>query len=457
MRADHQAMTNQSRSASLPRSTTRRSIAALTDNTPASRERYVDFLRAGSIAVVVFGHWLMAVVTYENGELAGDSALRLIPWAWALTWVLQVMPLFFFVGGFSNAVSLDAHQRRGGSYAAWLLGRIDRLMRPTSIFVAVWLAFMTGLYVLAPGAAGSLEPAAAIIAKPLWFLAVYVFVVALAPTMLGLHRRFGGRVLMLMAAAAIATDVARFSAGEGIGWLNFAFVWLFAHQLGFFYADGRLVRLAAWKHAASAIAALVALVSLTFIGPYSKSMVGGPVPGASNNSPPSVVLIALTIWLVGGVMLARPKVSQWLERRRVWGAVIGANSMIMTLYLWHLTALLVAAVTLLPAGFPQPEPGSLAWWALRPLWLALLVLATIPFVWLCGRFERAVAVDRPPGSIGAATASTVLLVLGLAGFATAGFADLMDAPAQGLPVVTLSPLFSAAALFVARFLASSRG
>ena len=29
--------------------------------TPASRDRYVDFLRAASIAGVVFGHWFIAI------------------------------------------------------------------------------------------------------------------------------------------------------------------------------------------------------------------------------------------------------------------------------------------------------------------------------------------------------------------------------------------------------------
>ena len=32
---------------------------------------------------------------------------------WLLTWVLQVMPLFFFVGGFSNAKTYESMRRRG--------------------------------------------------------------------------------------------------------------------------------------------------------------------------------------------------------------------------------------------------------------------------------------------------------------------------------------------------------
>jgi hypothetical protein len=35
-------------------------IAELADRTPPSRNRYVDFLRAMSMLVVIVGHWLAA-------------------------------------------------------------------------------------------------------------------------------------------------------------------------------------------------------------------------------------------------------------------------------------------------------------------------------------------------------------------------------------------------------------
>ena len=43
------------------------SVARLAAETPAERNRVVDALRAGSILVVVFGHWLMAAVTVVDG------------------------------------------------------------------------------------------------------------------------------------------------------------------------------------------------------------------------------------------------------------------------------------------------------------------------------------------------------------------------------------------------------
>ena len=43
--------------------------------TPPERNRYVDFLRAISIAVVVLGHWLMAVITVQGGRVVAGHML----------------------------------------------------------------------------------------------------------------------------------------------------------------------------------------------------------------------------------------------------------------------------------------------------------------------------------------------------------------------------------------------
>ena len=54
--------------------------------------------------------------------------LSTTPGLWLATWVLQVMPVFFFVGGFSNMVSWQALERRGDGYVEYLSGRMARLL-----------------------------------------------------------------------------------------------------------------------------------------------------------------------------------------------------------------------------------------------------------------------------------------------------------------------------------------
>ena len=334
-------------------------LTELADRTPASRDRYVDLLRAFSILVVVLGHWLMAIVYFEDGKLGGANALDVVPGLWLATWVLQVMPLFFFVGGFSNSVAWKSILRRGGGMGEFLRSRTARLLRPTLVFVGAWAGIAVVASVVSPESFDDMARATELLAKPLWFLAVYILVVALAPMMLAFHGRYGARVLLMLAGSAVVADVIRIAGGLTIvGYLNFAFVWLFAHQLGFFYADGALTAFSRRFFAATGALALTALAVLTGSGIYSPSMVGMATERASNNSPPSVCLILLTIWLVSAAMIVRPAATRWLEQRRNWTAVVAANSMIMTIFLWHLTALFLAVLVLFPLGFPQPEGGT---------------------------------------------------------------------------------------------------
>ena len=99
------------------------------EHTPPQRERYVDLLRAVAILIVVLGHWMVIVVTSATrGGVEGFSALEVLPWGRPITWLLQVMPVFFLVGGFANAASFTSHTRRGGGATEWLLDRSARLV-----------------------------------------------------------------------------------------------------------------------------------------------------------------------------------------------------------------------------------------------------------------------------------------------------------------------------------------
>ena len=403
----------------------------------SKRDRYVDFLRVFSIAVVVVGHWLMAVVSYRGGAFSGHNALEVIPGLWIATWIFQVMPLFFFVGGFSNFVGWRSAQDKGLSYQEFVRSRIERLMRPTLVFIAAWLVGVGLLSLVGHTELDHLPTILALVAKPLWFLAAYVLVVTLAPAMARLHQSFGARVPFVLVLSAVVVDVCRLVFGlEMVGYLNFAFVWLTAHQLGFFYADGSLTRLSRKLLGVVAVLSLGALALLTTVGPYSLFMVGGAGRGVSNNSPVSVCLVVLTLWLVAVAMLLRPRLSGWLQSQRVWTGVIVVGSKIMTVFLWHLTALFVGVLVLYPAGFPQPAPGTLDWWLLRPLWILVLIPFLVPFVVSFGHFEKPTGGAATSVRLRRAVAGVGLLILGLSGLAQFGF-DMTSSVAVGpLPLLS---------------------
>jgi hypothetical protein len=246
---------------------------------------------------------------------------------------------------------------------------------------------------------------------PLWFLAVYAVVVVMAPVMIRLHERFGLAVPAVMVAGTVVCDALGFSGGmKGFRYLNIAFVLFLPHQLGFFYAEGRLQRLPSRTHWAMALGGLAALVLLTNpwifgemgdrwfpgVGHYPKSLMGTDVEPISNAYPPTLPYMAMTFWSIGPVILLRGPLERWLENRRPWKAVIVVNSVIMTLFLWHMTAYLLAILFLWPLGFGHTDATSLRWWVERPLWVAVPGIILLGIVAVLARFERPAALRRAP-------------------------------------------------------------
>lgn len=366
----------------------RRTVERMAEKTPADRDRYVDFLRAFSIATVVLGHWFIAIIVWRDDYVRVVNVVGVTRGLWLLTWVLQVMPLFFFVGGFSNAKTYTSMRGRGEGYAAFMRSRMARLWRPTLVFAAVWALVEVLLHVFDVGRDG-LFRGTFLPFGPLWFLLVYAGVVATTPVMLRLHRLGGIVVVTLMAAAIALVDVARFALDVPvIGWANLALVWLLVHQIGFFYEDGSLVGAGGRAHLSMAIAGLAGLIALTNLGVYPRSMVGTDVERLSNMNPPTLCIVALACWLVGLAMLLRDRANAWLAHKRPWMAVIAANSMIMTVFLWHLTAYLVTILALHPLGLGRDLDSTVSWWVQRPLWLLVPLVPLALFVVLFGRFER---------------------------------------------------------------------
>jgi len=136
-------------------------------------------------------------------------------------------------------------------------------------------------------------------------------------------------------------------------------------------------------------AGLTGLIVLTNIGVYPRSMIGTDVERISNMNPPTACLIAVTPWLVGLAMLAREPVGRWLAGTRPWMAVIAANGVIMTVFLWHLTAYLLAILMLWPLGAGHQSDTTASWWLFRPVWFAVPAVILAGLVAIFGRFERA--------------------------------------------------------------------
>ena len=194
-------------------------------------------MRAVSIAVVVIWHWAGSVTHRRDGEIVMPNPIDQVPLLWLATWVGQVMPVFFLVGGFAN---LAAWSHAAGSSRAFLHPRLTRLLRPTTVFLGVWAGLEVVLLLVVPGYPGVLSYGR-VVATPLWFLAAYLWVVLLVPLTAVAHRRAAVPTVVLLGIAVVGVDLARFGAGlELFGLVNTALVWVFVHQLGYLWRDGML-------------------------------------------------------------------------------------------------------------------------------------------------------------------------------------------------------------------------
>lgn len=391
----------------------------LAEQTPESRNRAVDFLRALSILAVISGHWLLAAPYVDGGALSLVNLLEDEPWTRWLTWGFQVMPVFFLVGGYSNCVSWESALRKGTAYGDWLTGRLKRLLGPVLPLVAAWAVL---------GAAASLigvrpeivRVGSQVALVPIWFLAVYTVVVLLVPLTYRFWQRFGFGSFWLLVAAAAVDDALFFA--SGVTWLgvaNYFFVWLAVHQLGYAWYRGQFtgpVRTAVF--AATGLAFLVLGVTM---GPYPVSMVSVPGEAVSNTLPPKLPMLALGLLQSGMLLTLEQPLRRWLARGVPWTATILLNGMIMTIYLWHITAaalVMGAALVLGNAGLGV-EPGSGAWWLARPVWLALYAAVLLGLVPLLARFERG-REDMAPVAEWRRVAGALIACLGLALLALGG-------------------------------------
>ena len=389
-------------------------------STPSKRNRYVDFLRAASICIVILGHWLVVAFFIEDGAINMTDAIVHIRWTRWLTWLFQVMPIFFLVGGYVNALGWQSAQRRQEGFAPWLARRLQRLVVPVLPFLTVWtllgFVFIGLLGEGRPGYAtftlliGAASPGASsygipevgpallkVVSQfaflPAWFLVVYIFMILLVPLSYRAWQRYGLASFWALAAAAAIVDLLALGAGwQLLGWLNYLFVWLAVHQLGFAWQAGGIGaprRCLLW--AAGGLAALIALVAF---GPYPASMVSVGGEGISNSLPPKITLLALGVAQTGILLALEKPVQRLLERGTLWTATILINGIIMTIFLWHVTALeTVSALLFLVGGIEENYwlsfiPGTAAWWLTRPLWIAAIAIALIPFIAAFTRFER---------------------------------------------------------------------
>ena len=399
---------------------TRLSRAARVDAaTPASRNRVVDFLRAAAITVVVLGHWTIIAVDADGG-IQPHGVLDGARWTHPLTWLFQVMPIFFLVGGYSNALSWRSARRKDLSYGQWLRTRLRRLGIPLIPLLLAWLVI--GVVAVVAGAPHvTVQLASQMALIPTWFLAAYLMVILVAPPCLVLWERFGWFSILGGVALAGAVDALSLVTDQPLlGYPNYLLVWAAFHQVGYAWLDGRLS--GAGRRLLLAAIGLVGLLLLVLVGPYPVSMITSAADDISNSSPTRITMAFLGMLQAGLVLSLEKPLTALLRRPGLWFLTVLVNQRIMTWFLWHLTVMVGLAHLLLAldARAVLPEPLTGLWWATRPVWALVLLALTGLVVLVMGRFEDPRADDRPAPAAWKPVLAAVTVIAGLAVMASVG-------------------------------------
>ena len=345
--------------------------------TPSNRDRSIDAVRAYGLIVVVAGHYLMGIVQWNRNVPHLGNTLSSSIGLQAITWIFQVMPLFFIAGGAANYISWNSAKTKQTSYAIWLWKRAHRLLSPALVYLFVMITLGA---LITPNANREMGRVLLNISTQLlWFLGVYIVITAITPLSVRLYERFRIQSVLVWLALIAFCDFAHLAdtTFAPVSLLNFIFVWAMVSQFGYSFEKNKVPKKIAAAILLTALSIEIALVALF---PYPISLVGMPTDSVSNMAPPTLVLALHSVFVWGLLSIFKDRINEFCKRLSIWKFVVGVNMAAMTIYLWHIPIIMFLTVGIHFIGFDRsailiagrPYPGEGFW------------LQTIPFILFCG-------------------------------------------------------------------------
>lgn len=416
-------------------------VAPAPDAGLGARDRVLDAVRAAALVVVVMGHSLQ----WDTSTGSPTAVLEQRPGLVWVTWVAQVLPLFFAAGAVTNAISW----RRDPDVGAYLRRRLVRLSTPGLVYATLWTTLLLPLTPLST----SVGFAGRFLAELVWFLAVYATATLAVPWTIRWTRRPWFTIGLWFAAVG-AVDLLRWNVWAPLGWLNLVLVWGLLHQVGYHLPALREAR-RAWL-VAGGVVAVAAAIGLGVLGPYSSSMVSfGGDPEPSNLAPPTLVVALFGL----GQVLLLAALWPWLARRlaadRTYRAVGALGVRSIGIYLWHIPVVALVAGAAWGLDF-RAVPLGAVWWFAHVSGLAVILSvawAVAGPAAVVDRRARAWAARRRSWTRAVVPFAVVVPVV-LCNISVTGFATWWGAGMLGLPS---SSVLNLAVLALAWFALAARG
>ena len=312
-------------------------------NTSISRERFIDFIKVIGLLMVTFNTEYLLDFRNSAGELLVYNESFTSADKTRFTWFTTGISLFFFSTGFTNKIAWYSNVGRDGSQWKFLTDRVNSLMGPVLVWIAsisvllnVFFRFLKFPLFLTTENDG-LITITEFLMWPLWIVAIYLVVVIFCPLTIYLHKKNPYLTVVSLIFMTIAIDTIEFSISLSyIKLINYLLFWLTIHQLGYFFADGKIFK---YKSSLFATVSLISYVYLFYKFNTSNefmSVSGYRLNEISNEDPPTIYYLISSIGLLSFLLFFRKTFEEMLHNNNTWVVFNIIHSNIYTIFLWHI-------------------------------------------------------------------------------------------------------------------------
>ena len=320
-----------------------RSVFYEISNTSISRERFIDFTKITGLIFLILNSFTLLRIENSGGEvfvsnLSVDSQSLM-----TFTWFTAGMSLFFFSMGFNNLIAWYSNVGRDGSQWNYLVDRINTLLGPVIVWIfssTLVLNFLSRsenfpnyLTTSEDGIMQSIE----FILWPLWLVSIYLVMVLFAPFTIYLHKKYPFATLLSLFTITILIDNIDFSLSLSyIKLFNYLFFWIAIHQIGYFFADGKIqkINLNVFKYIT--IFSYGYLFYQMSVSESYLSLASYRLTSLNNEDPPTTVYLIASIGLISLFLSLKNIIEKLMSNQKIWLLISHIHSNIYTFYLWHL-------------------------------------------------------------------------------------------------------------------------
>ena len=352
-----------------------RSVFNETNNTSISRERFIDFLKTFGLLLLVFNSFSFLNINYSGGEYLIINNSFSSSNSSIITWFTVGLPIFIFSMGFTNLIAWYSNVGRDGSQWNYLVDRINSLLGPVLVLIfAVSISLNVLLRSnLIPNYLTTTEDGVISLVEftlwPLWLVSIYMVMVMFAPLTIYLHKKYPYPTLVLLVLVTIFIDIVEVPLNYSyIQVFNYLFFWLTIHQLGYFYADGKIQMFKKSIYFLFSVVLYGFLYYQVFFNEKVINFANYRLNSVSNEDPPSAYYLIASFAFLFLLISLQKYFVKLLNNRKVWLIFSHIHSNIYTIYLWHLISLIIVLLFNLDTLY------------------SLLILLLITFVF--GNYER---------------------------------------------------------------------